>query len=262
MNPKIVDSHAHLNMQDFDKDRDMAIQRAEKEGVFAILCPAEVTDSKNLQVSLELIKNHKNVIAAGGVHPHNAKKFNSECSKTIKDLARKKKIHAVGEIGLDFYYNYSPHEVQKEAFRCQLKIAQELQLPAVIHSRNAGNEVADAIEEEYFTQGGVLHCFTEDWEFAKRMMENNFFISFSGILTYPNAHNVREAAKKIPLEKILVETDSPFLVPVPFRGKEKRNEPSRVTTVAKFLAELKDISLEKLAEHTTQNFESLFLFEI
>ncbi len=177
---------------------------------------------------------------------------------TLQELTAQKKIMAVGETGLDFHYNFSLPEDQIQVFRTQLNIAQELGLPVVVHSRKAAQDIASAIEEEDFEQGGVLHCFTEDWEFAKRMLDRNFLVSFSGIVTYPNAQSVREVAKKLPLKKILIETDSPYLVPVPYRGKVKRNEPYYVKEVARVLNEIKQVSLEEIARTTSDNFASLF----
>lgn len=258
----LVDSHAHLDMEEFDKDRDEVIKRALKEGVRAILCPAELTSTKSIKVILDLIKKYENIIAAAGVHPHQAKHFNRNFTKKIEELAKTEKIKAVGEIGLDFFYSFSPIHEQEEVFRFQLNTAQNLGLPVVVHSRNSGKNVARAVEEEHFTKGGVLHCFSEDWKLAKRMLDYNFFISFSGILTFPKAQLLRDVAQKIPLEKLLVETDSPYLAPVPFRGKKKRNEPAFVIETAKVLAELRKLSLDELAEITSRNFESLFMFEI
>jgi TatD DNase family protein len=143
-----------------------------------------------------------------------------------------------------------------------LNIAQDLGLPVVIHSRKAADEIAAAIKEEGFTRGGVLHCFTENWEFAEQMLDHDFLISFSGILTYPNAGSLRNVAKKLPLEKILIETDSPYLVPVPHRGRIKRNEPLYVKEVAKALADIHQVDLSEIAHVTTANFSSLFPFEI
>jgi len=257
-----VDSHAHLSGKEFDNDRNEVIERAFQEGIGAILCPTELTEENEHQTTLDTIQAHPNIIAAGGVHPHNAKGFNPNCIRKIEDLAASQNIHAVGEIGLDFHYNFSPPEIQIEVFRTQLNIAQEIGLPVVIHSRKARDKVLEAIQDEEFTQGGILHCFTEDWEFAAAMMEHDFLISFSGILTFPKAHSLREVAKKTPLEKTLIETDSPYLVPTPYRGKIQRNEPVYVKETAGFLAELKNVSLEKLAEKTTHNFESLFQIEI
>ena len=254
----LVDSHAHLNMEEFDNDRDEVIERAFKAGVKAILCPAEITDKKNLNTTFVLTKKYNNIIAAAGAHPHHAEKFTPENAAHIKTLAETKQIHAIGEIGLDFFYNHSSPKQQIKAFRKQLNIAQKLNLPAIIHSRSASNEVISAIKEENFTWGGVLHCFTEDWEFAQQVLKLGFYISFSGILTFPKSHSIREAARKITLNKLLVETDSPFLTPVPYRGKIKRNEPVYVKETAKFLAEIKNISYEEVAAVTSRNFKTCF----
>ena len=259
---KLVDSHAHINVEDFQEDREQVISRAFHQGIQAILCPAEITDPKNYQVAHDLIENHTNIFVAAGAHPHDAKDFRPEMTSTLCSWAREKKICAVGEIGLDFHYNHSPPEVQKKVFRQQLNIAQDLDLPVVIHSRNAADEIARVIQEENFSNGGVIHCFSENWEFAKQMLDRNFYISFSGILTYPNAHSIREVAKKIPLEKTLIETDSPYLVPVPFRGRIKRNEPVYVKEVARALAEIHLIAIEEIARLTSQNFAALFPFEL
>ena len=258
----LIDSHAHINAEEFDDDRIQVIERTFQEGIEALLCPAELTEGKNLEIALDLIDMYPNIIAAAGVHPHNARNFNSDIAATLQELTHKKKIHAVGEIGLDFHYNLSSRKDQIQAFRAQLNFAQELDPPVVVHSRNAGKEIAAAIKEANYTRGGVLHCFTEDWPFAKSMMDHNFWVSFSGILTYPNADPLREVARKMPLERILIETDSPYLVPVPHRGKIKRNEPLYVKEIAQTLAQIKQMQLEEIATITSQNFSSLFLFEI
>lgn len=258
----LVDSHAHLDMKEFDPDRNQVVEGAFERGIKAILCPIDITDSKSLQNTLALTKTHKSLIAAAGGHPHQAKNLNSHCILKIEELAAAKKIHAVGEIGLDFHYNFSPPQMQIKAFRQQLNLAQKLSLPVVVHSRKSGGEIVRAVEEENFTQGGVLHCFSEDWEMAKRMMNHDFFISFSGILTFPNAHEMREVAKKVPMDRLLLETDSPYLVPVPYRRTKKRNEPAYVIETAKILAELKNVSLDRICLTTSKNFESLFKFEI
>jgi TatD DNase family protein len=258
----IVDSHAHLSGDEFANDRHEVIQKAFEEGIGAILCPTELTEDNELKITLETIHTYPNIIAAAGVHPHNAKSFTNDYLRKIEALAKDKQILAVGEIGLDFHYNFSPPDVQGEVFKKQLNLAQNIGLPVIIHSRNARDEVLKAIKEEDFTQGGILHCFTEDWEFAAAMMEYNFLISFSGILTFPQAQSLREVAIRTPLEKLLVETDSPYLVPAPYRGKIQRNEPVYVKETARLLAELKNLPLETLAEKTTSNFESLFQIEI
>ena len=257
-----IDSHAHINTTEFDEDRIQVIERAFQGGIEALLCPAELTEEKNTEIALDLIDTYPNIIAAAGIHPHHARNFNPDIATTLQEMTREKKICAVGEIGLDFHYNLSSRKDQIEAFNAQLNLAQELGLPVVIHSRNAGKEIAASVKELNYTRGGVLHCFTEDWSFAKLMMDYNFWVSFSGILTYPNADPLREVARKLPSERILIETDSPYLVPVPHRGKIKRNEPLYVKEVAQTLAHIKQTSLEEISTITSQNFSSVFLFEI
>jgi TatD DNase family protein len=255
---EIADSHAHLDMAEFDPDRKEVVRRAWAGGVKALLCPIDLTVPESLPRILELRQEFSWIAAAAGIHPHQAKDFSLSHLEVLRRLARAGQIAAVGEIGIDHHYNYSPPPVQDEVFRAQLRLAQELALPVVVHSRDAGEEILRAIEEEGFSRGGVLHCFTEDRETAKRMIGLGFFVSFSGILTYPNARNLREIAAGLPLEKTLVETDSPYLVPQPLRGAKKRNEPLFVIETAKILAELKSITLEETAAVTLGNYRSAF----
>ena len=258
---ELVDSHAHLDMEDFDSDRDQVIERAFEAGVKTILCPAEATSLKSLEVTFKLTSNYNSLFAAAGVHPHKAKDIKTDPAQKLQDLASKNQIVAIGEIGLDFHYNFSSPQEQIDAFRSQLSIAQELTLPVIIHSRKAGPEIINSIEQENFHQGGILHCFTEDWGIAKGMLNHNFLISFSGILTYPKAQALREVAQKIPLKKLLVETDSPYLVPASYRRKIQRNEPSFVVETAEVLAGIKKVTLTELSAATTENFISIFKFE-
>ncbi|MGD2245115.1 MAG: TatD family hydrolase [Candidatus Aminicenantes bacterium] len=258
----IVDSHAHLSMAVFDDDRHDVIRAAFEEGISAILCPAEITEPHSVRTTCDLTDQYANIIASAGVHPHNAKHFTRDSVTQIQGLAREKKIHAVGEIGLDFHYSFSSPDLQIEAFRRQLNVAQDLDLPVIIHSREAASDIINCIQEERFARGGVLHCFTEDMNFAKRMVDENFLISFSGIVTFPKAHELREVARKLPLTDLLVETDSPFLTPAPYRGKITRNEPKYVTEIAQFVADLKNISRDDFFVRTTQNFTSLFGIEL
>jgi TatD DNase family protein len=245
-------------MDEFSQDRPDVLERASRIGIRAILCPADATSPESLKIVLGLRGGRPDVIAAAGIHPHQAKNFCSGHLALLRGLAAERKIRAVGEIGLDFHYNFSPPKEQSEAFRSQLRLAQELGLPVVIHSRNAAHEVQAAVEEEHFRRGGVLHCFSETWEMAQRMLREGFYISFSGIITIPKASAVREVAQKVPLDRLLIETDSPYLVPVPFRGVKKRNEPAFVVEVARTLAELKNISISELAAATSRNFDTLF----
>jgi len=255
---EIVDSHAHLDMAEFGPDREEVVRRAWAGGVKALLCPIDLTAPESLPRILDLRQKFSWISAAAGIHPHQSKDFSPSYLETIRKLAKSGEIAAVGEIGIDHHYNYSPAFVQAEVFRAQLRLAQELKLPVVVHSRDAGNEILAAVEEERFNCGGVLHCYTEDRETAERMIGLGFFVSFSGILTYPNASKLREVATALPLEKILVETDSPYLVPQPLRGLKKRNEPLFVLETAKVLAGLKSIKFEELAAITLGNYRSAF----
>jgi len=256
----LVDSHAHLDMEEFGQDRTEVVERALRAGLRAILCPSELTQESSFPIIRGLRQKYSCIIAAAGVHPHRAAQIKAAVIDGLRDLAALREIAAVGEIGLDFHYDFSSPAEQHRAFREQLGLAQQLGLPAIIHSRNAGQEVIRAVREEKFSRRGILHCFTEDWDVAKEMMDHGFFISFSGILTFPKAQELRETAKRIPLDRLLVETDSPFLAPVPHRGR-KRNEPAFVVETALVLAELKAVSLIELAEATTRGFFSLFPFE-
>ena len=255
--PAWIDSHAHLDMEDFDPDRDEVIRRAFAAGVTAVLCPADLTSDKSLRTTLKIVAGYPSFLAAAGVHPHQAKLYSENHARKLRDLATGRTIAALGEIGLDFHYAFSTPEEQKRAFRDQLCLADELRLPAIIHSRLAGAEVATTVRKQGFRSGGILHCYTEDWDTARTMIDLGFYISFSGILTFPKAGSLREVAVKVPLDRLLIETDSPYLAPVPFRDR-KRNEPGFVVETARVLADLKHVSLEKLAEATTRNFLALF----
>jgi TatD DNase family protein len=254
-----VDSHAHLDMEDFDADRDEVLERALRAAVQTILCPADLTNPRSLQTILDLGRKHKGTVrAAAGVHPHQAKDFSPAHLDEIRRLASSGAICAVGEVGLDFFYNFSPAEAQRGALRQQVALAGELRLPLIVHTRQAGPQAADIIFESGFRGRGVLHCYTETWDLARTMLDRGFYISFTGILTFPKAQAVRDVARKIPLDRLMVETDSPYLVPVPRRGRLTRNEPAFVVDVARALAEVKGLSLEELAEVTTRNFRALF----
>ncbi len=256
--PKLVDSHAHLDLEEYEPDRREVVGRAFKAGLEAVLCPADLADSRSLPLLLELRREFPTLLVAAGVHPHQAGRFGPETGREIRRLAAAGEIRAVGEIGLDFHYNYSPRELQATALRQQLACAKEARLPVILHSRLSGPEILAAVDSAGFGNGGVLHCFTEDWPTAKAVLDRGFHISFSGILTFPNAREIREVAGKVPLDRLLVETDSPYLVPVPFRGKIKRNEPAFLVETARRLAEIRGLPLEALAEATTANFFALF----
>ncbi len=256
-----VDSHAHLDMPEFDRDRAAVLDRAFQAGIHAVMCPIEASDGESIRKILELMRSSPRVIAAAGVHPHNAKDFTARAEAEIRRLAEAGSIHAIGEIGLDFHYRLSAPEKQMQVFRQQLKTAQELDLPVIIHSRLAQEAVLNSIAEEGYSRGGVVHCFTEGRDFADLMVEKGFYISFSGIVTFPKARDIQETARGLPLDRLMVETDSPYLTPAPYRGKVKRNEPMYVRETARFLAELKGISPTQLARGTSENFSRCFGFE-
>jgi len=251
-----IDSHAHLDMPEFDPDREEVLRRAAAAGVSAVLCPAELAEPRSWPIVLDLVTRHAHIFAAAGVHPHRAKDFGPADEERLRALAAQKAILAVGEIGLDFHYDLSPPDVQRDVLSRELALAGELGLPVILHSRLAGAEIIAAVEAAPFTCGGILHCYTEDWPVAKRMVDLGFHISFSGILTFPKAGALREVARQVPLDRLLVETDAPYLAPVPHRGR--RNEPAFVVDTAACLAGLKGLTLAELAEATTANFRRLF----
>lgn len=258
---ELIDSHAHIDMPDFDSDREAVIARAANNQVVCILCPGDLTSSKSLAVVKKFREKSPAVIFSAGVHPHQAKLFSGDHLRTMEFLAQTESIKAVGEIGLDYFYNFSQKTEQMEAFRAQLHAARTLKLPVIIHSRKAGNDVVQAVCSEDANCGGIMHSYTEDWDVASKMIDIGFYISFSGILTLPGAHNVREVARKVPLDRILVETDSPYLIPASLKGKAKRNEPAFVRETAMMLAELRGLSFMEIARQTTLNFRKIFRFE-
>jgi TatD DNase family protein len=253
---RLVDSHAHLDMEEFDPDRDDVVRRAFEAGLDHLLCPLDISSERSIRITQDLTAAFARIHAAAGLHPHQAGLFTPNLIAAVRGLAERKKILAIGEIGLDFHYDFAtPHE-QKDAFRGQLALARELGLPVIIHSRNAGLEIALAIREEGFSNGGILHCFTEDWDFAKTALDAGFYISFSGLVTFPKSQDLREVARKVPADRLLVETDAPYLAPVPHRGK--RNEPAFVVETAKLMAQIRKTSFEKISEEILGNFRSLF----
>ena len=260
-----VDSHCHVDGAEFDADRDEVIARAENAGVKMMLTVGTgEPQSGNFERAVALAEKHANIFAAVGVHPHDAKTFDAEAENQLKNLVKSsKKVVAWGEIGLDFYYKHSPKNVQEDVFRKQIRIAKNLDLPIIIHSREADAETVGILTEECSEKdfrGGVMHCFGGTAEAAQTLMEIGFLISFAGNVTFKKAENLRDAARVVPLDKLLIETDCPYLAPVPFRGK--RNEPIFVTETAKFLAEFYGVELGELANQTTRNFLTLFKIQM
>jgi len=250
-----IDTHAHLTFPEFKDDLDQVIERAKKAGVEAIINIA--LGHEALEQSLKIAeKYYKYVYTAFGLHPHEAKDCTDDIFETTKKLAAEKKIVAIGEMGLDYFYKHSPIEQQQEVFRKFLQLAQELDLPAIIHIRDASADTIKILKQENKGQlKGVLHCFGGDMELGQVALEMGLLVSFTGTITFPKANQVREAAKQIPLDKIMIETDCPFLAPQAFRGR--RNEPAFVVEVAKKLAEVKGLSPEEIARQTTINAKKL-----
>jgi TatD DNase family protein len=255
-----VDSHAHIDGEAFDADRDEAVARAREAGVLAILnVGTGDPHSGELERAVEVAEKYEGVTAAVGVHPHDAKLFDDAAAERILRIVRgSARVVAWGEIGLDYHYDHSPRDVQQEVFKRQLRLARAENLPVIIHSREADEDTVEILESEWrgSARAGVLHCFGGSLHMAERALALGFFISFAGNVTFKNAEPLREVARQIPLDRLLIETDCPFLSPVPLRGR--RNEPSFVVETARRLAELQGVSVEEIGRITSANFSSLF----
>lgn len=248
------DTHAHLDMEEFDSDREQVLARAEAAGIESILIPLDAASERSLRIGRRMASLRPSLLLAAGVHPHQGKEWGPGRADVLQGLAREKALVAIGEIGLDYHYDFSPRPDQRRAFIDQLALAESLGLPVIIHSRLAGPDVLDAVAAARFSRGGILHCFTEDEAFAAAMIERGFWISFSGIVTFPKADALRRVAAALPLERLLVETDAPYLAPVPYRGRTKRNEPAFAAATLRFLAGLRGIDPAVLAASIRRGF--------
>ena len=250
-----IDSHAHLNDDAFELDLEQTIESSLKAGVKAILVPG--FDLVSSIKAVELAQKYQMVWAAVGIHPHDAKDWSQTVATQLEQLLVGPKVVAVGEIGLDYHYNYSTKEEQLRAFIGQIKIAKEYHKPIIIHNREAHQDTFETLtREKVGAAGGVMHCFSGSKQMAVEFIKLGLHISFAGSLTFKNAVKLREAAGEIPLEKLLVETDCPYLAPHPYRGR--RNEPFYVKLVGEKLAEIKGLPVEEVMEVTTGNFKTLF----
>ncbi len=260
----LIDSHCHIDSDKFDEDRDHVVQRAREAGISVMLnIGTGDPHSNDFRKAVAVAEKYDNVFASVGVHPHDAKLYDDKAEEHLIDLATSEKVIAWGEIGLDFHYDYSPRDVQREILIRQIRTARKLALPIIIHSRDADEETVAILSEECARNdfpGGIMHCFGGTSEMAKSLMELGFLISFAGNVTFKKADNLRDAARVVPIDKLLVETDCPFLTPIPFRGK--RNEPAYVEHTARFLAEFYEIEFEVLAAQTTRNFLEFFRMEL
>jgi TatD DNase family protein len=250
----IVDAHCHLTGSYAQGDAEGALARARSAGVGGFV--AVGTDVEDSRAVLALARRHPEVRASLGVHPHEAKHWDPTSEQALSELVSDPAVLFVGETGLDFHYDLSPRDVQEAAFRAQIRMAKRLGKPLMIHTRSAPEDTLRVLREEAAGEvGGIIHCFSEDLAFAKGAVELGFHLSFSGILTFKKAEAIREAAAWAPEDRLLVETDAPFLAPAPHRGKP--NEPAFVTFTAQALADLRGVPLARLADRTTRNLEAL-----
>jgi TatD DNase family protein len=252
----LFDTHAHLNDEKFAEDQDEVIRRAQEEwGVSLILNVG--FNRETILATMDLVEKYDFIYASVGWHPQEAGSFTEKELEWLRSLAEHPKVVALGEMGLDYYWDTAPREVQKEVFRQQIRLARELQLPIVIHDRDAHEDVLHILREENAKEvGGVMHCFSGDLAFMEACLEINFHIGLGGPVTFKNAKLPKEIAKNVPENRLLIETDCPYLAPHPYRGK--RNETGYVHLVAKQIAELRGISYEQLAEKTMENGKRLF----
>lgn len=258
-----IDSHAHIESADFDSDRTQMIARALDAGVEIIVAVGngDITrDSHTL--AIRLAERFPFIYTTVGVHPHEARLLDDDLYSKLAELSAHPKVIAWGEIGLDYHYDNSPRDEQREAFRKQLRMARARNLPAVIHTREAESDTLAILDDEWKDAAlpGIIHCFTGTRSFAEQMVERGFLISFSGVVTFKKSEDLRETARSLPLDKILIETDSPFLAPVPFRGR--RNEPAYVVEVARCIAGVRGLTVEDVGRATSENFKRLFKLDI
>ena len=258
-----VDSHSHIDGPEYDGDRNEVIQRARQAGVRAILnVGTGDPNSRALERAVQLAEKHDDIYAAVGTHPHDARLFDARAEHRIKALIKNSCVIAWGEIGLDYHYDNSPRDVQREVFRRQLRLARDAGLPVIIHTREAEDDTIEILKSESTASGlsGIMHCFSGSLKLAKSTIELGFMISFAGILTFKKADDLRAVAKHVPLDRLLIETDCPYLAPVPFRGK--RNEPAHVVEVARCIAGIHGKDIQEIGAITTKNFVSLFGLEL
>jgi TatD DNase family protein len=259
-----IDSHAHIDGPEFDADRTEVVARARAAGVGVIMnIGTGDPHSGSLQRAVAVANQYPDVYAAVGVHPHDAKLFGDAAAQLITDLIRTEdRVLALGEIGLDYHYDHSPREVQGRVFERQLTLAAELKVPVIIHSRSADDETVAYLTARAQSgwSGGIMHCFGGSERMADQVLELGMLVSFAGNVTFKKAEELRAAARRVPLDRLLVETDCPYLTPIPFRGQ--RNEPARVADVARFLADLYAVTPEELGRRTSENFARFFGLEL
>ena len=255
---ELIDSHAHIDFPQFDEDREAMLERARAAGVTTLLAIGSGPGPEKLDAAIPFAEQHDWIYASVGTHPHEAKELAPTHLEQLAKLAKHPRVIAYGEIGLDYFYDHSPRDVQQRVFREQMEVAKHAKLPIIIHCRDAWSDCMKILETDWRPSGlpGILHCFTSTLEDAKRGVDMGFLISFAGNSTYPKAQNLRDVAKALPLENLLIETDSPFLAPQPYRGK--RNEPAYVGEVAKAIGSVRDLAADEVASVTAANFRRFF----
>ena len=254
----LVDSHAHLDSSDFDADRDDTLRRAQEAGVRALLTVGTGRTLDEIRGALRLSAQHDWIYAAAGIHPHDAKNLSEPDFATLAQWMGEPRVIAWGEIGLDYHFDYSPREVQARAFRRQLELAREAKRPVIIHCREAWDDCLRILESDWRSSGlgGILHCFSGTLAEARRGLDLGFLVSFAGNATYPKAQGLRDVAREVPLDRLLIETDCPYLAPQPHRGR--RNEPAYVAEVARTLATVRNLGPDEVAAATAANFLRFF----
>ncbi|HLY62054.1 MAG TPA: TatD family hydrolase [Terriglobia bacterium] len=253
-----LDSHCHLDDSDFDGDREEVIARAQSAGVRTMMTIGGAGGPDTMGAALQIAEAHEGIFATAGIHPHEAIKAEERHYDQLRGFAAQKNFLAIGEIGLDYHYDHSPRETQKVVLIRQLELAREVKLPIVIHCREAWGDLTEIIQTQWASAGlaGILHCFGGERADARKFLDWGFLVSLAGNVTFKKAENLREAAREIPLDRLLTETDSPYLAPVPLRGK--RNEPANVVEVTRALAGLHHLQVEEMGRQTIQNFTSFF----
>ena len=254
----LIDSHAHVDVSDFDADRDAMLARAQAAGVGTLLAIGNGPEVEKLAAPIPYAEAHDWIYASVGIHPHEAQNATPEHYTELQRLARHPRVIAWGEIGLDYHYDHSPRDVQALVFRQQLELARASHKPVVIHCREAWPDCLKILQQDWQSSGlgGIFHCFTGSIEEARAGMDMGFLVSFAGNVTYPKAQNLRDVAAAVPLDRLLIETDSPFLAPVPHRGR--RNEPANVAEVARTIASVRNLPADELAVETAENFRRFF----
>lgn len=257
----IVDSHCHLDFEDFRDDQPAILERARKAGIVAMVCVGSGGDLSTARRAVELAEKEPDVFAAVGIHPHDAAKITPDMWPALEDLAKKSRVVGIGETGLDFFYDHSPRKVQREVFEQFLRLATAVKKPVICHIRDAHDDAIAALKQGPLPdEGGVIHCFSGDANHARGYLDLGLYLSFSGVLTFKKSDDIRAAAAYAPDDRIMVETDAPFLAPVPHRGK--RNEPSFVVKTLEALAQVRGVPVGRVAEKTTANAFKLFRLSV